>query len=139
MSSELGKEATKYLCCTPKPINNKLIEFDAGHNRDGFIEAKDDVKCMGCGERKRGIVADNSDGEYASVVLCKDCFDELIEEEPDPNAPEEDLLKPLQDTRMEVMCTECFWYGHIGEVERVDSHNEICPECGTHGTMKERK
>ena len=50
-----------------------------GHFAD--VERVEDTKCDICKEAKRGIAIDTSMGEYATLVICKDCTIKLFEDD----------------------------------------------------------
>lgn len=51
------------------------------YNRSRMATSLTTESCDGCGEHKVCLCTDGSDGEYSSVLLCRDCIDKIIRQE----------------------------------------------------------
>lgn len=56
-----------------------FLSFDANYGRDGVFSTTR-AKCMGCGEERKCLHVDQSDGEYNAGVICLDCIERLFSE-----------------------------------------------------------
>lgn len=55
-----------------------FISFDADFGRDGMFRTANG-KCAGCGEQRKCLHVDQSEGEYKPGVICLDCIERLFE------------------------------------------------------------
>lgn len=56
-----------------------MRRYDGGHNRNGVMYISVEL-CMACNERRPCLYADSTEGEYAPVMICKDCLNEFFKE-----------------------------------------------------------
>ena len=54
-----------------------FLSFDANYGRDGVFGVVHG-KCMGCGEEKKCLHVDQSEGEYNAGLICLDCIGRLF-------------------------------------------------------------
>lgn len=56
-----------------------MRRYDGGHNRNGVMYISVEL-CLVCNEQRPCLYADSSEGEYAPVMICEDCLNELFKE-----------------------------------------------------------
>ena len=56
-----------------------FLSFDGKYGRDGVMRATR-AACAGCGEEKKCLRVDQSEGEYDPGLICLDCIERLFSE-----------------------------------------------------------
>lgn len=58
--------------------DEKELFFDGGYDRLGRIWTYENSLCHGCGEIRKVIAIDASEGEYDPGKICLDCVKEML-------------------------------------------------------------